>query len=369
MTTTRYIGLDVHKDSVVVAIADDGRGETRSYGQVANTPDALMRLAKKLAEDGTTLHFAYEAGCCGFGIHRLLTGLGHRCDVIAPGLIPRRPSDRIKTDRRDAAMIARLLRAGELTPIWVPDEAHEAMRDLVRTRFDAVCVLRRSRQQLNMFLLRHGHVYTKTERKWGTLHKRWIRDLKFAHEAHSLLLEDCYQTMERAETRIEEITARIRELLPAWSLAPLVDRLQAMRGVSLVSAVVIAAELGDFERFAHPSQLMAYVGLVPSEASSGDRTRRGGITKAGNDAVRRTLVESAWNYRMPARISKNMMEHQKRLPRDVRDIAWKAQVRLHQRYKAMIARGKRPNITVTAIAREMLGFIWAIGRVPAMTHA
>ncbi|MCO5063358.1 MAG: IS110 family transposase [Rhizobiaceae bacterium] len=366
---TNYIGLDVHKDTVAVAIAEEDRREARSYGEIAHSADALSKLARKLSASGSRLHFAYEAGCCGFGAYRLLTGLGHRCDVVAPSMTPRRPGDRIKTDHRDALALARLLRTGELTPVWVPDEAHEAMRDLVRTRQDAVCSLRRARQQLGGFLLRHGRVYTRTEKRWGTVHKRWIRDQKFAHEPQGLVLEDYFRTMEQAQLRIVEITARIHEALPGWSLAPLVERLQAMRGISVVSAVVLVAELGDFDRFTRPTQLMAYVGLVPSETSSGGHRRLGGITKAGNEAVRRTLVECAWNYRMPARISKNMMEHQKRLPREVSDIAWKAQVRLHQRYKAMLARGKKPTVVITAIAREMVGFVWAIARIGGGTRS
>ncbi len=360
MAATRFIGLDVHKDTIAVAIAGAGREEARFFGQIANTPAALAKLAAKLGKDGGELHFAYEAGCCGYGVYRHLSNLGHQCDVVAPGLIPVRRGERIKNDRRDALTIARLLRAGELTAVWVPDESHEAMRDLVRTRDDAVITLRRSRQQLGGFLLRHGRVYPPGKR-WGTVHKRWIRNQVFEHETQTLVLEDYFQAMERAEVRVQEITARIQEHLPTWSLSELVESLQAMRGISIVTAAVLAAEISDFSRFDRPSQLMAYVGLVPSEDSSGNRRRTGGITKAGNNAVRRVLVEGAWNYRMPARISKNMMEQQKHLSPEVREIAWKGQVRLHQRYRSMIARGKKSTVVATAVAREMLGFVWAIG--------
>jgi transposase len=358
----RFIGLDVHKNTIAGAIADGSSQEVRFYGEIANTPETVAQLAKRLGKDGGELHFCYEAGCCGYTLYRQLTDLGHACTVVAPALIPRKPGDRVKTDRRDCIMLARLHRAGELTSVWVPDASHEAMRDLVRGRFAAVRALTRYRQQLAGFLLRHGRIYPAGKKRWGTMHKRWIRDLKFDHPAQQLVLEDHFHAMEKAEERCSYLTERIREQVAEWSLKPLVDALQAMRGISLINAVTVVAEIGDISRFEHPSLLMAYVGLVPSEYSSGGKTCRGGITKTGNTHVRRSLVEGAWNYRMPPRISKHMMEQQKTLPASVREIAWKSQIRLHGRYRRMLGRGKKSTVVVTAVAREMVGFIWAIAR-------
>src|ERR1700759_5003765 len=280
--TITYVGLDVHKDTIAVAAAERGnRGDIRRYGTIANTPAALRSLAAKLRHNGAALHFCYEAGPCGYGIQRHLTAAGHECVVVAPSLIPRRPGDRIKTDRRDAINLAKLHRAGELTPVWVPDQAHEAIRDLVRARQAAVRSLRQSRQQLSGFLLRHGHHYHRPA--WTLLHRRWVASLKFDQAVHHIVLEDCIAAIEAATARRDRLEADIEAALPEWSLAPVVQALQALRGVGLVAAVTLMAELGDITRFTNPRQLMAYLGLVPSEHSSGRRTRRqGGITRAGN---------------------------------------------------------------------------------------
>jgi transposase len=356
-----YVGLDVHKAGIAVAVAEDGiGGEVREYGRIANTAAALDRLIRKLGRDGVKLRFCYEAGPCGYGIQRHLTARGHDCVVVAPSLIPKRPGDRVKTDRRDAASLARLHRAGELTPVWVPDPAHEAMRDLVRARLDAVHALRRARQQLSGFLLRHGCHYGRPA--WTKLHRRWLAGLKFEQAIHYLVLEDYVQAIEAAQARRDRLTAQIAAMLPQWTLAPVVAALQTMRGMALVNAATLIAELGELSRFANPRQLMAYLGLVPSEHSSGASVRRGGLTKAGNGAARRLLIEAAWCYRFPARVSRELLLRQEGLPKAICAIAWKAQTRLCARYRKLTRIGKPANVVTAAIARELAGFIWAIAR-------
>ena len=361
-----YVGLDVHKDSIVVAVAVGGlRGEVREYGRIANTPTALDRLLRKLGGDGMTLRFCYEAGPCGYGIQRRLSTQGHECVVVAPSLIPKRAGDRVKTDRRDAASLAKLHRAGELTAVWVPDARHEAMRDLVRARLDAVHSLRRARQQLSGFLLRQGCHYGRPV--WTRLHRRWLAGLKCEQAVHHIVLEDYIAAVEAAEARRNRLTAQIAAMLPDWTLAPVVAALQTMRGMALVNAVTLIAELGDLSRFANPRQLMAYLGLVPSEHSSGASVKRGGITKAGNAAARRLLIEAAWSYRFPARLSRELLLRQESQPRLIRDIAWKGQLRLCARYRRLARTGKPANIVTTAIARELSGFVWAIARQVTVT--
>jgi transposase len=356
-----YVGLDVHKETIAVALAGaSGRGEVRAYGTIANTPTALKALASKLAKSGATLRFCYEAGPCGYGIQRQLSAAGHECVVVAPSLIPRRPGERIKTDRRDAANLARLHRAGELTLVWVPDQAHEAIRDLVRARQAAVRALRQARQQLSGFLLRHGHHYNRPA--WTQMHRRWLAGLRFEQPAHHLVLEDCIATIEAATARRDRLEASIEAALPDWTLAPVVRALQALRGMALIAAATLVAELGDITRFDNPRQLMAYLGLVPSEQSSGATRRQGAITKAGNGAARRMLIEAAWSYRFPARISRDLLLRQEGLAKPIRDTAWKAQERLCRRYRKLARAGKPPTVVTAAIARELAGFVWAIAR-------
>jgi transposase len=356
-----YVGLDVHKDTIAVALAEgDRRGEVREHGKIANTPAALKALAAKLSRGGSELRFCYEAGPCGYGIQRQLTEARHGCVVVAPSLIPRKPGDRIKTDRRDAINLAKLHRAGELTPVWVPDQAHEAIRDLVRARLAAVRSLRQARQQLSGFLLRHGHHYHRPA--WTLMHRRWLAGLRFEQAAHHIVLEDCIATVEAATARRDRLEAHIEAALPDWSLAPVVRALQALRGMALVAAATLVAELGDITRFANPRQLMAYLGLVPSERSSGGARRQGGITKAGNGAARRMLIEAAWSYRFPARISREQLLRQEGLAKPIRDTAWKAQERLCRRYRKLAHAGKSSAVVTAAIARELSGFVWAIAK-------
>lgn len=356
-----YVGLDVHKETIAVAAADVGkRDDVREYGKIANTAASLKLLTTKLGRGGRKLRFCYEAGPCGYGIQRQLSAAGHDCVVVAPSLIPRKPGERIKTDRRDAINLAKLHRAGELTPVWVPDQAHEAIRDLVRARLAAVRTLRQARQQLSGFLLRQAQHYHRPA--WTVAHRRWLAGLKFEQPMHHIVLEDCIAAVEAATARRDRLQAHIEAALPEWSLAPVVQALQTLRGVALVTAATLVAELGDISRFSNPRQFMAYLGLVPSEHSSGGKRRQGGITKAGNGTARRMLIEAAWSYRFPARISREQLLRQEALPQSIRDIAWKAQERLCRRYRTLARAGKLPTVIIAAIARELSGFVWAIAK-------
>jgi transposase len=361
-----FIGIDVAKRRNAIAIAEAGRdGEVRYLGEVDASPEGMHKVVARLAAKYRTLHFCYEAGPTGYGLYRQLTALGYDCSVVAPSLIPRKPSERVKTNRRDAISLARLLRAGELTDVWVPDEAHEALRDLVRARDVAVEDLRRKRQSVTSLMLRHGRVYPgKTT--WGARHERWLQEQRFDHPAHQIVLQELILAIRHAKERLDRIEAAIAEFVPSWSLAPVVEALQALRGIRLISAVTFMVEVGDLRRFDNPRQLMGYLGLVPGERSTGDSVRKAGITKAGNGRVRRTLVESAWTYRYPPRIGKMKLYQLQRVAPAVRDIAWKAQSRLCARYRALSARGKKSTVAVTAVARELAAFMWAIARaVPA----
>jgi len=366
--TITFVGLDVHKASIAVALAEGGhRGEARFVGEIAQTETALRKLVAKLKQPGQELRFCYEAGPCGYGVHRYLTSAGHDCVVVAPSLIPRRAGERVKTDRRDALALAKLHRAGELTAVWVPEPAHEAMRDLVRARAAAVGALRRARQQVSGFLLRHDRIYPG--KAWSLAHRRWLTTVRFEHPAHQIVLQESIHAIEDAEKRRDRLTQQIENLIPDWSLAPLVRSLQAMRGVALVVAVTLVAEVGDLTRFRSPRQLMAYLGLVPSEHSSGQTIRRGGITKAGNSHARRAMIEAAWSYRMQARVSRKLLDRLEGLPQAVRDIAWRGQLRMCARFRRLAMARKPTPIVVAAIAREMLGFAWAIAQEVRPTAA
>src|SRR5215472_45044 len=287
MDIITYVGLDVHKSTISVALAEAGRdGEIRQVGVFENRPEILTKLAGRLSPVGNRLSFCYEAGPCGYGLQRLLTGCGHDCIVVAPSLIPTKTGDRVKTDRREARMLAKLHRAGELTPIWIPDAAHEAMRDLVRARATAGRVLAKARQHLQGFLLRHERIYRAT-RAWTLAYHRWLTTVRFAHPAQQIVLQDDIHAVQDAQARVARLTCQIEELLPSWSMAPVVAALQAMRGVALVVAVTVVAEVGDFRRFATARQLMAYLGLVPSEHSSGGRffARHSPPDRTGDDQI------------------------------------------------------------------------------------
>ena len=360
MEHTRFVGLDVHKERISVAVASSGRSGAVEYlGEIANDPGAIGKMCDRLGHAGKPLLFCYEAGPCGYGVHRQLISLGHRCDVVAPSLIPTRPGDRVKTDRRDATMLARLHRAGELTSVWVPDADHEAMRDLIRLRSVIRQIVTRARQHLQGFLLRHGRKHGRGT-AWRLAYRRWPSTLAFEHPAQQIAFQDYVDAVMDAERRLQRVEEQICSLLPEWNLCPVVDSLQVMRGIALINAVVLVTEVGDFTRFSNPRQLMAYFGLVPGERSSGETIRRCGITKTGNSHARRALVEGAWAYRMKARIGRHKVDRIEALPKVIRDIGWKAQVRLCARYRRLSARGKTANVVNVAIAREMVGFVWSI---------
>ena len=362
-----FIGIDTSKLRNAVAIADGVRGgEVRYQGEIDATDAATRKLVAKLAARHGKLTFCYEAGPTGYGLYRLIKSLGHECIVVAPSLIPAKPGDRIKTNRRDAENLAKLLRAGELTAVWVPDERHEAMRDLSRARETAIDDLKRKRQQISSLLLRLGlHYPGKTT--WGRAHRNWLRGQKIAHREQRIVFEEALGAEAEAQARADRLAAAIRAAVPEWSLCEVVTALQAMRGIDMIAAVTILAEIGDLQRFASPRELMGYLGLVPSERSTGDSVKRGPITKAGNRRVRRVLVEASWSYRHPPRIGRQKQAKVDAAPEAVRAVAWKAQSRLSARYRALIKTGKRPTIAVTAVARELCGFIWAIDRAMRAT--
>jgi len=356
-----FVGMDVHKDSIDVATGEESGGEVRHYGTIGGDLGVVARLARKLESTGRPLVFVYEAGPCGFGIYRLLRGRGHECRVVSPGMTPRSNADRVKTDRRDALKLARLARAGELTPIHVPDAQDEAMRDLVRAREDAVIVQRQARQRLAALLLRNDIRYNgKTA--WTPAHRRWIAELKLPHGAQHIAFEEYVQAVEEAGARIERLEAAIRAELSQWRWRPVVEALQAFRGIRAIHAVRLVAELGDLTRFASARHLMGYLGLVPSENSTGERRRQGAITKTGNSSARRALVEAARAYRHGARVSVGIARRHAGLAKSVTDLAWKAQLRLCARYRRLSARGLHRNKIIVAVARELSGFVWALGQ-------
>jgi len=363
----KFIGLDVHQHSITLAIADNGpEGEVRLYGTIKNTVEALDKIIRKLVSTGAELRFVYEAGPCGFVLYRHLSGNGFSCIVAAPSMIPKKAGVRIKNDNRDAISLARLMRAGELTAIYVPDLEDEAVRDLARARDDARVAERKAKQRLSSFLLRNDFIYAG-KKKWIKSHLNWLADLKMKHPIQQIAFQEYLNAVHECSERVLRLKEQIRQVATEWRWAPTVKALQALRGVSLLTAVITVAEIGDFSRFQNPKELMAYLGLVPSEHSSGDKTRRGGITKTGNSHARRICVESAWSYRYQARVTQLLLKRQEHLPQNIRTIAWKAQVRLCARFRRLRARGKPVQVVIVAIARELVAFMWAIARqIPAV---
>ncbi|MBX5230242.1 IS110 family transposase [Rhizobium sp. NLR9b] len=357
-----FVGIDVAKLKNAIAVAESGReGEIRFWGEVDASDASMRRVIQRIAAKFDRVHFCYEAGPTGYGLHRLIQSLGHECMVVAPSWIPRKPGDRVKTNRRDALALARLLRAGELTAVWVPDEGNEAMRDLVRARAAAVETLRVHRQQISAFMLKHGRIYPR-KKGWTMRYLCWLQEQQFDHPAHQIALQEMVEAVRISKERVGRLERVIKEFVPNWSLAPVIRALQTLRGIDLIVAVTFATEVGDVSRFESPRQLMGYLGLVPGERSTGETVRRGSITKAGNGRVRHMLVESAWTYRYPPKVGARKLYRLEEAPPAVREIAWKAQSRLTARYRLLVARGKRTAVVCTAIARELAGFMWAVAR-------
>jgi len=356
-----YVGLDVHKDSITAAYAP-GTDEVQLLGKIGTTQTDIDRLCKRLQSKARHIHIVYEAGPCGYGLYRQLVQKGFDCMVCAPSLIPKKPGERVKTDRRDAVKLVRSLRAGDLSAVYVPTVDDEAFRDLSRAWVTAKDDLKRARQRLKAFLLSHGVRYTGRA-DWGPAHRRWLSAFSFPSAWQQFAFDELRRTIEDRIAQCDRLEAALREAVVNWRFYPAVLGLQTMRGVKFTTAVGMLAELGDLSRFAHPSGLMAWLGVTPSEHSSGDKRRQDSITKHGNSYARKLLVEAAWSYQYPARVSPEIQRRHEGIPKPIVDRAWDAQVRLCRRYRKLVARGKQKNIAVVAVARELAGFIWDISRL------
>ena len=357
---TGFIGLDAHAESTVIGLAEAGREAPRYIGRASAKVPEIKRALSKLGEPASLL-IVYEAGPCGYGLARELRAGGYRCEVIAPSKIPKQSGDRVKTDRRDALKLASLARAGALVPVVIPDERDEALRDLSRARVDALRARLKARQQLKALLLRHGHRYTGKS-SWTVAHERYLAETSFKHPAQDIAFAEYRRAVGEGEARVQRLSQSLAQQVEGWRMQPVVRALMTLRGVDLIGATTVMAELGDLRRFAHPRELMSYLGLVPSEHSTGASRRQGAITKTGNSHVRRILIEAAWNYRYPARMSLPLQIRQEGQPAEVRTIAWCAQLRLCHRYRKLTARRLQYNKVCVAIARELAGYIWDIGQ-------
>jgi transposase len=370
-----FVGLDVHNDSIAVSLAPSDSTEVRRYGILGGQHDDVLQLIKKLsaAHPGVALKFCYEAGPRGYPLCRFIRSHGCECLVVAPSRVPRAPGDRVKTDRRDADQLARLYRAGELTGIYVPDPPDEAVRDLIRARYQVQVQRHRARQQLKMFLLRQNIRYAGTT-AWSAKHLRFLATVKLPFAEQQFVFQEQVNTISELGQRLERYEKQIAAVVATWRWQPVVAALMSLRGVALLTAATLVAELGDLHRFATAQALMSYLGLCPSEHTTSHDRQQGGITKMGNGLARKALIEAAWNYRSPARISRTVLARQEGLPKAVTEAAWNAQTRLHQRYQHLtrVARKKSP-VAAAALGRELSGFVWAIGRMvaphPAQNHA
>jgi transposase len=366
-SSTLDIGMDVHKDSIAVAdVAQDHGAEVTYLGTIGTRQCDIDHLTRKLQSKATPLVFVYEAGPCGYWLYRDLTKKGPRCWVVAPSLMPKQAGDRVKTDRRDAVQLARLMRSGDLTPVDVPALEDEAIRDLSRAREDAIRDLKTATCRLNALLLRHDSRYTGRA-TWSPAHLRWLSEVVCATPAQQIVFQAYVRAVHEPTEHLQRLDQELQEQVKSWRLQPVVAALEGLRGVQFIVAVTMVAELGDLTRVENPRHVMKYLGLIPSEYSSGERRRQGSLTKAGNTHARRALVEGAWAYRYPAKVSRHLQLRLEKQSKAIQDISWKAQVRLCKRYRRLVARGKNANQVVVAIARELIGFMWAMAKQVPVT--
>jgi transposase len=366
--STLFVGLDVHKETIAVAYAADEReAEVVAFGTIGTRQCDIDKLIRKLQAKGKPLHLVHEAGPCGYWLYRYLTKKKLTCWVVAPSCIPKKASDRVKTDRRAAMQLARLLRSGDLTPVYIPSVEDEAIRDVVRAREAALKDGKTAKVRLKAFLLRQDIRY-EGRATWGPAHLRWLAKVVCPTPAQQIVFQEYVRAVSEQTERLQRLEAELQALVQTWRWAPVVEAIQALRGIQFTAAVILIAELGDLTRFENPKQLMSYLGLVPSEHTTGERRRQGGITKTGNSHARRALIEGAWAYRYPAKVSRHLQLRLEKVPKALQDISWQAQVRLCKRYRRLIARGKNANQVVVAIAREMAAFVWAIAREVEVAH-
>ena len=360
-----FLGLDVHNDTIAVSLAPSDSTELRRYGIIGGQHDDVLKLLKKLeaAHPGTPLRFCYEAGPRGYPLCRFIRSHGADCIIVAPSKVPRQPGDRVKTDRRDADQLARLFRAGELTGIYVPDPQDEAVRDLIRARYQVSKQQHRARQQLKMFLLRHNIRYAGTK-PWTQKHLNFLATVKLPFAEQQFVFQEMVNVITEAGQRLARYEKQIPAVVESWRWQPVVQALMSLRGVAVLTGATLVAELGDLNRFETAPQLMSYLGLCPGEHTSGESRQQGGITKMGNGIARKAMIEAAWNNRTPARISRTVLARQEGLPKAVTEASWNAQTRLHQRYKHLTGVGrKKSQVAAAALGRELAGFVWAIGRM------